>query len=122
MYFDEDMMNLIREQSELYSSQKINQTLLWILHLWRFLAVSILSGCHSLSQENLYCSNFVDPQMPAVSFSMSKRSFRETKKCRHLADNTALPPDDKNEQVEKIFQSCISKVSAVCFVFKVLQC
>jgi len=33
MYFDEGMFDLICEKSELYSRQKIDQTLLWVFYL-----------------------------------------------------------------------------------------
>jgi len=60
MYFDEGMFDLIWEKSELYSRQKIDQTLLWVLSMNRFLGISLFSGYHSFSREDLYWLASVD--------------------------------------------------------------
>ena len=70
-----------------------------------FLGVLLLSGYHSLPEEDHYWSNSEDLAVNIVSSSMSRAQFRNVKRNLHFADNQKLPAGDKVAKVAPIYST-----------------
>ena len=100
LYFDNDIKQLIIEQSEQYARQHSDYNFtLTESDLNAFIGIILLSGYHSLHQEHLYWSRDDDVGVPLISGKMSRSRFREIKRFFHLADNQTL---DKRDKLSKL--------------------
>ena len=100
LYFDEDVNNLAKRESERYAKQKLNhQFYLPQSDLDAFLGTILLSGYHTLPQEHLYWCNNEDVGVNIVKKKISRNRFQEIKRYFHLADNDNLQQSDKLAKV-----------------------
>ena len=96
LYFDEDVNNLAKRESERYAKQKLNHKFyLPQSDLDAFLGTVLLSGYHTLPQEHLYWCNDEDVGANIVKKKISRNRFQEIKRYFHLAANNNLQQDDK---------------------------
>lgn len=99
-FFDEEVLNLIIEQSNLYASQKNAATfVLTESALKNFLGILLISGYHTLPSMSDYWSTNPTLGIPIVKQIMSRNKFREIKRFLHFSDNNQL---DKNDKMAKI--------------------
>ena len=92
LFFSDDMIDLIVEQTNLYATRDKN------IHnfktdrdeLKKFLGLILMSGYHSLPSENDYWSTAEDLIAPIFSSTMSRDRFRLIKRYLHIADNSNL--------------------------------
>ncbi|XP_054720650.1 piggyBac transposable element-derived protein 3-like [Uloborus diversus] len=96
MFFDEQIMKHLIEETQRYTSQK-NSTGFTLSEndTRKFLAIILFSGYHSLPQEDLYWSNSEDCSIPFVQSAMSRQRFRDIKKFLHLYNNHIIDKTDK---------------------------
>ncbi|XP_055916211.1 piggyBac transposable element-derived protein 2-like [Eupeodes corollae] len=89
--FDEEVVNLIVEQSRLYAAQSNAHNFSFTEHdLKVFLGILLYSGYHSIPRENMYWQTDEDTRVPFVANNMSQTRFKEIKKYLHLAHNNNL--------------------------------
>lgn len=94
--FDNEVLDLIVHQSNLYSSQKNNHAFFVSrADIKLFIAILLFTGYHKLPRERLYWSLDDDTGVPFVANCMSRNRFQEIKRFVHLADNDNLDKDDK---------------------------
>jgi DNA excision repair protein ERCC-6 len=103
--FDNEILQLIREQSLLYAHRDKVLPLFSLSEedLLKFLGIIIFSGYHRVPGEFDYWSNQPDLKVPLIAETMTRDRFREIKSCIHLMDNHALPPGDKMAKVSRLF-------------------
>ena len=100
LYFDEDVNNLAKRESERYAKQKLNHKFyLPQSDLDAFVGTVLLSGYHTLPQELLYWFNDEDVGVNIVKKKISRNRFEEIKRYFHLAANDNLQQDDKLAKV-----------------------
>ena len=100
LYFDEDVNNLAKRESERYAKQKLNrQFYLPQSDLDAFVGTVLLSGYHTLPQVYLYWCNDEDLGVNIVKKKISRNRFQEIKRYFHLADNDNLQQSDKLAKV-----------------------
>ena len=96
LFLDNNILQHIIDQSIIYAQQKGKHDFeLSLPELKVFLGILLLSGYHTLPQEDLYWSVAADVGVPCVHERMSRRRFREIKKYLHLDNNNNLNPNDK---------------------------
>ena len=95
-FFDEEVMNYIMQQTNLYVQQNNRHDFSTDLYqLQRFLGFLLFTGYHRLPRENMYWENAEDCSTTIVSSAMSRQTFRDIKRNLHLCDNSALNQTDK---------------------------
>ncbi|XP_031358564.1 piggyBac transposable element-derived protein 3-like [Photinus pyralis] len=94
--FDDKVIKLIVEQSNIYALQK-NRHGFSVSgdEIKTFLGVLLLSGYHRLPREPMYWSDDEDVSVPFVASSISRNRFQEIKRFLHIADNSKLDKTDK---------------------------
>lgn len=95
--FDSEVLNLIKDNSQLYAQQN-NRHNFTVEHedIKKFLGILILTGYHKLPKERAYWSLDEDIGIPLVAKCMSRNRFYEIKRNIHFADNSlAEGTDDK---------------------------
>ena len=96
LFFDEDLLDLIIEQSTLYASQKnFHESNISKAELKTFLSILIISGYVPLSSIKHFWKNSDDLRNVAVYNSMRRNKFEYIKKILHFQDNQRLNNDDK---------------------------
>lgn len=101
--FDEDVVNLIVEQTCLYASQANFHNFVFSENdLKVFLGVLFYTGYHSMPREDMYWQTYEDTCSPVVANNMSRTRFKEIKRFLHLADNSNLVITDKMDKMAKI--------------------
>nr|XP_023013431.1 piggyBac transposable element-derived protein 2-like [Leptinotarsa decemlineata] len=105
--FDDDIFQHIRDQTNLYSTQKNNHS--FSVDLKIFFGILLLSGYHRLPREKLYWSLGEDLGVAFVSNAMSRNRFQEIKKYIHLANNDELDNNDKMAKIRPLMKSLNQK-------------
>lgn len=65
------------------------------VYMRRFIGILLLTGYHSLPQEEMYWSLDTDISVPIVRESMSRLQYRNMKQKLHLRDNSQIDTTDK---------------------------
>lgn len=100
IFFDSDVLSLLIEQTNLYAQQKNRPEFKATqAYMRRFIGILLLTGYHSLPQEEMYWSLDKDISVPIVREAMSRSQYRNIKQNLHLADNTV---PDKNDKLYKV--------------------
>ena len=96
LYFDEDVNNPVKTESERYAIQKLNHKFyLPQSDLDTFVSTVLLSRYHTLPQEHLYWCNDEDVGVNLMKKKILQNRFQEIKQYFHLADNDNLQQGDK---------------------------
>lgn len=94
--FDDEVINHIVTQTNLYSSQKNDhQFCVTQPDIKLFIAILLFSGYHKVPRQRLYWSLEEDTSVSFVSNAISRNRFEDIKKYLHLADNNNLDVTDK---------------------------
>ena len=100
LYFDEDVNNLVKTESERYAKQKLNHKFyLPQTDLDAFVSTVLLSRYHTLPQEHLYWCNDEDVGVNLMKKKILRNRFQEIKRYFHLADNDNLQQGNKLAKV-----------------------
>ncbi|XP_035222357.1 piggyBac transposable element-derived protein 3-like [Stegodyphus dumicola] len=92
MFFTDDLVNHIVHQSVSYATQNNrHQYTLSSDCFKKFLGFLLLTGYHSLPQEQMYWSEEEDIDIGIVRKCMSKNRYIEIKRNLHFSDNTNIP-------------------------------
>ena len=98
MFLNEDIRNHIITESVRYARQKNDQDFqLDDNDMRRFTGILLLTGYHTLPQQQLYWERSQDVSMPIVYQTMSRNRFRDIKRNMHLADNEQLLSDSSDK-------------------------
>ncbi|XP_030753599.1 piggyBac transposable element-derived protein 2-like [Sitophilus oryzae] len=94
--FDDNVFQLMIEQSIIYSRQKNNHDFFATMEEMKiFIGILLLSGYHKLPQQRMYWSLDEDLGVKIVSGSISRNRFLEIKRYLHFADNDKINKNDK---------------------------
>ena len=110
-FFDDELMQLLTENSNKYAMQKGRhgfQTSPFELRL--FLAILFNSGYAPLPRRRLYWEPSADVQNTAVSCAMTQNRFQEIMTNIHVSDNNNLPQNDRMAKVHRLFTALNSKL------------
>lgn len=100
MYFDEELLKLLIDQSVLYAKQNNRHEFsCTIPEMKSFIGFLMFTGYHKLPQEEMYWSLDPDCNTPIVRQALTRQRFRDIKKNLHLSDNNNLNKDDKLSKV-----------------------
>ena len=103
IYFDDILQHLIRETNR-YAAQCNDHTFkVTEAEMKRFCGIFLLSGYHTLPQQDMYWCLDEDLRVPLVSNAMTRNKFKEIKKYLHMADNDALPQNDKYGKIRPVY-------------------
>ena len=95
-FFDDDMVNMIKEESERYARQKGNHSFQVSTNQLRiFFAILLTSGVVLLPRRKMYWKNIPDVHNRAIASSMTKNRFAEIMQYLHLTDTNNLAQDYK---------------------------
>ena len=112
MFFTEDLISTIRDQTLLYATQKnIHRFSSTNNCLRKFFGVLLFSGYHKLPSERLYWSLEEDFKVDIVRNSMPRNRFVDIKRFIHFVDNTtaAQSKDDKSFKIKPLMDHLNSK-------------
>ena len=102
-FFDEDMVNMIKEESERYAGQKGNHSFEVSTNQLRlFFAILLTSGVAVLPRRKMYWEHFPDVHNSAIASGMTRNRFEEIMQYLHLTDNNNLPQDDKLAKIHPL--------------------
>lgn len=98
--FDEEIVNLLTEETRRYATQKNNHSFsITSNDIKIFIGFLLFTGYHRLPREKLYWCVDEDLNVPIVSNSMSRNKYYEIKRYFHLANNETI---DKNDKMFKL--------------------
>lgn len=92
LFFSDDMLDLIVEQTNLYATRDKNVHNFETnrVEMRKFLGMIVISGYHRLPSENDYWSTAEDLKAPLFPSIMSRSRFRTLKRYLHISDNSNL--------------------------------
>lgn len=103
LFFDEEIIELIVNNTMKYARQKGNHTFTTTNNEMRsFLAILLLSGYSSLPRRRMYWQQEDDVMNVAVSSVMARNRFEEILQYLHVADNMCLGAGDKVAKVRPL--------------------
>lgn len=101
--FDNEIMELILNQTSLYASQHNHHNLNFQKEdLEIFIGIMFYSGYHSMPRESMYWKLDEDTRTALVANNMSRNRFYEIKKYIHFADNNQLDARDKMASSDRL--------------------
>jgi hypothetical protein len=89
-FLDSSILNLIVNQSNLYSAQNKSDFRLDVPILKRFLGILVFSGYNSAPIEIMYWSKSADITFPVVWNTLSRSHYLKVKSALHVADNVKV--------------------------------
>lgn len=96
LFFDGNIIELIRQETIRYAHQKGEHNFnTGNDEIFAWLGIILLSGYHSVPQEDMYWSKDEDLMIKCVSERISRSRFREIKQYFHLQNNSELDNTDK---------------------------
>ena len=108
--FDEEVFNLLVEQSILYAKQNNRHDFsCTIADMKTFVGFLLFTGYHKLPREDMYWSLDPDCNTTIVRNSLCRKQFRDMKKNLHLKDNSELDTNDKLSKVRPYLNLLNSK-------------
>ena len=103
LFLSDEIVHHVVEHSIIYAQQKNNHSFVLSKDdIYKFVGITILTGYHSLPQQQLYWSKAEDVSVPIVSKCMSRNRFNEIKRFLHCCDNTKLDTKDKMAKVRPL--------------------
>ena len=110
-YLDDELLDKIASQSNLYARQKNNvQFSMTVSDVLKLSGIVLLSGYHSLPQQEMYWSQDEDIRVDLVASSMSRNRFRDLKRYIHFADNQSLNQNDKMAKIRPLLDATNSRL------------
>lgn len=103
-FFDDDVIQLMVEQSLIYAKQKGDHRYTVSAHEMKgFLGILILSGYVQLPRRRMFWEQSPDVRNEIALKFMARDRFEEIMKYMHLADNSNLPTGDKFAKLRPLF-------------------
>ena len=104
VFFDDEMINCLCDQSKIYANSKGNFTLhVTPDELRAFLAILLISGYTSLQRRRVYWEQVPDVFNYTVSDMLTRNRFEEILRYLHLAENAKLNQGDKLAKVRTFY-------------------
>nr|CAH7724502.1 unnamed protein product [Callosobruchus chinensis] len=103
LFFDNDILCKIVEETNRYSQQKNSNVLVNVTEIKCFFAILILSGYSSVLRRRMYWENSKDSHNILVSEAMSRDKFEYIMTHIHFSDNLNLDESDKFAKLRPIF-------------------
>lgn len=104
LFFDNDILGHILEQSNKYAVQNNRHGFqLEMYQLKRFIGFLLFSGYHQLPRERMYWETCEDVSVPIVREALSKHQFSQIKRNLHLADNSEIDKEDKMFKIRQYY-------------------
>jgi DNA excision repair protein ERCC-6 len=104
-----EYMQELAQQTKLYAMQKGFEYEISGREIGQFFGLLLFSGYHSVPNENLYWSTSQDMNIPIVSQTMPRNSFKKIKQYFHLVDNSKIKSGDKLAKIAPFYEHLISK-------------
>ena len=103
--FSTEMLKHIVLQTNLYANRDKNNEKFKVLEckMQKFLEIILLSGYHTVPEEQQYWSTQPDLRVEIVAKTMSRNRYLEIKKYMHLADNLKLTPENKMSKISPLY-------------------
>ena len=103
--FSTEMLKYIVLQTNLYANRDKNNEKFKVLEceMQKFLGVILLSGYHTVPEEQQYWSTQPDLRVEIVAKTMSRNRYLEIKKYMHFADNFKLTPRNKMSKFSPLY-------------------
>ena len=103
LFFDEDVLEMIVEYSELYARSKGNDTFSTTPDEIRaFIGILLVTGYSPAPRRKFYWSRDSDVHNEAISSAMTRNRFLEIMKYLHVSDNGRLDGSDKMAKVRPL--------------------
>ena len=104
--FTEEMIEQIVCQTNLYGNRDKNNPNFFVTgeEIRKILGNLLISGYHSLPEENHYWSRQHDLGIAIVSNTMSRNRYYEIKKYLHFADHQNLTEGDKMSEIAPLYE------------------
>lgn len=101
LIFDDDVMEYIVDQTNLYANQVKNKPLFQtcVSEMKKFFAILLMSGYCKLPPMHMYWENQPDVNNESISSAMSRSRFQEILQCIHFAGNSNLLMNDSYAKV-----------------------
>lgn len=111
-FFDDEVLQLIKVQSELYAHQQNRLNFRLPIHiLKRFLGFLLFSGYHRLPREEMYWENAEDSGISLIRSALTRQEYRDAKRNIHFADNDTPDKEDKMYKLRQLFVLLNNKFS-----------
>ena len=103
--WNEEIMELIKEETNRYCQQKFGRELnVTVDELYQVLGILLLSGYNKVPNRRMFWSRQADCRNLAVmQCGMSVNRFEDIIRCLHLVDNTKNPEQDKLFKIRPLF-------------------
>ena len=103
--FSTEMLKHIVLQTNLYANRDKNNEKFKVLEceMQKFLGIILLSGYHTVPEEQQYWSTQPDLRVEIVAKTMSRNRYLEIKKYMHFADNLKLTPGNKMSKISPLY-------------------
>lgn len=98
-----DVIDLIVDYSNLYTSQKNDNPDITHEEIWTFTGILLLSGCICLPRREMYWENLEDSNNKLVTHALSRDRFRYIIKNLHVRDNNNLARNVKFANLRMFF-------------------
>ncbi|XP_053389577.1 piggyBac transposable element-derived protein 3-like [Mercenaria mercenaria] len=103
LFFDDDILDMMVEQSIRYAGSKGNHTFTTSREeLGVFMAILIVSGYSTVPRRRMYWSHDTDVRNDAIASAMTRDRFDTLVRYIHLCDNASLDQDDKFSKVRPL--------------------
>lgn len=109
LFMSQDIVEHLLKETEEYANSKNHNISLSKDEFYVFLGILILSGYVPLPRRRMYWENVEDTKNILVSKSMRRNRFEQIFRFFHIADNNALPVDDKLAKVRPLIEKLNSK-------------
>ena len=103
LFFDDDTLDMIVEQSIRYAGSKGNHIFSTSKEeVGAFIAILLVSGYSTVPRRRMYWSNDDDVRNEAIANAMTRDRFSTLVRYIHLCDNSNLDPGDKFSKVRPL--------------------
>lgn len=106
LFFDDEMLHLIIEQTNIYASQCNVPFIVESHDIKRFIGFLFFTGYHKLPEWKLYWSNDPSFGVEIIRNAFPRNRAEMIKRFIHLADNTKIDPTDKFAKVRPMVDLC----------------
>ena len=103
--FSTEMLKYIVFQTNLYANRNKNNKKFKVLEceMQKCFGIILLSGYHTVPEEQQYWSTQPDLHAEIVAKTMSRNRYFEIKKYMHFADNLKLAPGNKMSKISPLY-------------------
>lgn len=110
LFFDDQLIELIVQESKKYAMFKGNHTFNVTANEIRvFTGILLLSGYCSVARNRLYWDTGMDTHHPGVAAAMSRNRFEEILRYFHISDNNNLDVTDKYTKIRPLWKHLNAK-------------